>query len=147
MVFLGGVEPRLVLLSGAGLATTALAVAAISVVASVGARTRGRAASDAAGLVFAVGVSSLLATISAALAWSSLLSYEDVHSVVHSGAFPQFGATALQTVVGGRTVVGVWLAGTTALAAAAFSLTRAMCRDFDVEVGRPTRPRADAQRS
>ena len=35
MVFLGGVDPGLVLLSGAGLASTALAAAAISVVASV----------------------------------------------------------------------------------------------------------------
>src|SRR6516225_8182410 len=53
MVFLGGVDPWLVLLSGAALAPTALAVAAISVVASVGARTRGRAVSGAVWLVFA----------------------------------------------------------------------------------------------
>ena len=53
MVFLGGVDPGLVLLSGAGLASTALAAAAISVVASVGARTRGRAVSIAVGLVLA----------------------------------------------------------------------------------------------
>ena len=51
-----------------------------------------------------------------------------------------FGTGALQTVVGARTVVAVWLAGTTALGAGAYSVTRAMCRDFDVEVGRPTRP-------
>jgi ABC-type sulfate transport system permease component len=50
-VFLGGVDPGLVLLSGAGLASTALAAAAISVVASVGARTRGRGVSIAVGLV------------------------------------------------------------------------------------------------
>ena len=106
------------------------------------------------------------------LAWLSLLSYEDVFSVVHSGAFPQFGTTALhsvvgvpdnlrlllarvmllgtrslQTVVGARTVVAVWLAGTTALGAGAYSVTRAMCRDFDVEAGRPTRPRADGLHS
>jgi hypothetical protein len=58
-----------------------------------------------------------------------------------------FGTGGLQTVVGARTVVAVWLAGTTALGAGAYSVTRAMCRDFDVEVGRPTRPRADALRS
>ena len=58
-----------------------------------------------------------------------------------------FGTGALQMVVGARTVVAVWLAGTTALGAGAYSVTRAMCRDFDVEVGRPTRPRADALRS
>jgi len=133
-------------------------------------------------LVAALGVILLLVAIPGALAWLSLLSYEDVFSVVHSGAFPQFGATAvqfpqfgatafqkvvgvpdnlrllgarvllfgtgaLQTVVGARTVVAVWLAGTTALGAGAYSVTRAMCRDFDVEVGRPTRPRADALHS
>jgi hypothetical protein len=122
-------------------------------------------------LVVALGVTLLAGAISGALAWSSLLSYEDVFSAVHSGTFPQFGATALQkvagvpdnlplgarvllfgtgalqTVVGARTVVAVWLAGTTALGAGAYSVTRALCRDFDVEVGRPTRPRADALRS
>jgi hypothetical protein len=121
--------------------------------------------------VAALGVTLLLVAISGALAWSSLLSYEDVFSVVHAGAFPQFGTAALQTVVGvpdnlplvprvmlfgtrslqtvvgARTVVGVWFAGTTALGAGAYSVTRAMCRDFDVEVGRPTRPGADALRS
>ena len=122
-------------------------------------------------LVVALGVTLLVGAISGALAWSSLLSYEDVHAVVHSGAFPQFcttalqtvvgvpddsplvrrvmlfGTASLQTVVGARTVVAVWLAGTTALGAGAYSVTRAMCRDFDVEVGRPTRPRADDLRS
>jgi hypothetical protein len=97
-------------------------------------------------LLAAIGVMVVLTASTTAFAWSSLLSYEDVHAVVHSGAFPQFGATALRTVVKARTVVGVWLAGTIALAAGAFSLTRAMCRDFDIEVGRPTRPRADAGR-
>jgi hypothetical protein len=127
--------------------------------------------------VAAGGAIFLLAAISGPLAWSSLLSYEDVFSVVHSGAFPQldtmglvgttalrtvmgvpddlqdvrlvmlFGTGAFQTVVGARTVMAIWLAGTTALGAGAYSVTRAMCRDFDVEVGRPTRPRADALRS
>jgi hypothetical protein len=97
-------------------------------------------------LVAALGATFLLTASPVALAWSSLLSYEDVHSVVHSGGLPEFGATALQTL-GARTVVGVWLAGTAALAAGAFTMTRAMCRDFDVAVGRPTRPRAGARRS
>jgi hypothetical protein len=127
-------------------------------------------------LVVALGVTLLVGAISGALAWSSLLSYEDVFSVVHSGAFPQlgttgllgttalqtvvgvpvdsplvrrvmlFGTASLQTVVGARTVVAVWLAGTTALGAGAFSVTRAMCRDFDLEVGRPTRPRPSRTR-
>jgi hypothetical protein len=113
-------------------------------------------------LVVSLGVTLLVGAISGALAWSSLLSYEDVFSVVHSGAFVQFGATALQKVVGvpdnlplgarvllfgtgalqkvvgARTVVAFWLAGTTALGAGAYSVTRAMCRDFDV--GRRRRP-------
>jgi hypothetical protein len=53
MEFLGGVDPGLVLLSGVGLASTALAAAAISVAASVGARTRGRPVSIAIGLMLA----------------------------------------------------------------------------------------------
>jgi hypothetical protein len=54
----------------------------------------------AARRVAALGVILLVGAISGALAWSSLLSYEDVFSVVRSGAFLQFGATALPKVVG-----------------------------------------------
>ena len=50
---LGGVEPRLVLLAGAGLASTAVAAAALSVAASVGEPTSKRAVATAAALAMA----------------------------------------------------------------------------------------------
>jgi hypothetical protein len=146
----GAVHPLGFLAAVTGLAVSAWFCSALGVSELLGAGGMERTGHPLAllvRLVVAVGAMYLLWAISVALAWASLLTYEDVHSVVHSGAFPQFGATALQTVVGARTVVGVWLVGTTALAAWAFSLTRALCRDFDVAVGRPTRPRADARRS
>jgi hypothetical protein len=144
----GAVHPLGFLAAVTGLAVSAWFYAALGVSGSLregGMERAGHPLALLVRLVVAVGAIFLLVAISVALAWSSLLSYEDVHAVVHSGAFPQFGATALRTVVGARTVVGFWLAGTTALGAWAFSLTRAMCRDFDVVVGRPTRPRADAR--
>ena len=171
----GAVHPLGFLAAVTGLAALAWFCSALGVSTSLregGMKRAGHPLALVVRLVAALGVILLLAAISGALAWLSLLSYEDVFSVVHSGAFPQFGTTALQTVVGvpddsaapgarvllfgtralqtvvgARTVVGVWLAGTTALVAGAYSVTRAMCRDFDVEVGRPTRPRADALRS
>jgi len=172
----GAVHPLGFLAAVTGLAALAWFCSALGVSRSLreGAMKRaGHPLALVVRLVAALGVTLLVGAISGALAWSSLLSYEDVFSVVHSGAFVQFGATpipkvvevpdghpmapvirvmlfgtgALQTVVGARTVVAVWLAGTTALGAGAYSVTRAMCRDFDVEVGRPTRPRADALRS
>jgi hypothetical protein len=170
----GAVHPLGFLAAVTGLAALAWSCSALGVSRSLrdgGMKKAGHPLARVVRLVFALGVTSLVGAISGALAWSSLLSYEDVFSVVHAEAFPQFGARALQkvvgvpdnlplalrvmlfgtgalqTVVGARTVVAVWLAGTTALGAGAYSVTRAMCRDFDVEVGRPTRPRADARRS
>ena len=146
----GAVHPLGFLAAVTGLAAVAWFCSALGVSASLregGRKRAGHPLALAARRVAALGVILLVGAISGALAWSSLLSYEDVFSVVHSGAFPQFGTTALQTVAGARTVVGVWLAGTIALGAGAYSVTRAMCRDFDVIVGRPTRPRADARRS
>ena len=170
----GAVHPLGFLAAVTGLAAVAWFCSALGVSRSLregGMKRAGHPLALVVRLVVALGVTLLVGAISGALAWSSLLSYEDVFSVVHSGAFLQFGATALQkvvgvpdnlplgarvllfgtgalqTVVGARTVVAVWLAGTTALGAGAYSVTRAMCRDFDVEVGRPTRPRADALRS
>jgi hypothetical protein len=49
-VFLGGVDPGLVLLSGAGLAMVMLFMGAVAMVASIGARTAQRSASAAMGL-------------------------------------------------------------------------------------------------
>jgi len=176
----GAVHPLGFLAAVTGLAALAWFCSALGVSRSLregGMKRAGRPLALVVRLVVALGVILLVGAISGALAWSSLLSYEDVFSVVHSGAFPQFGTTGLlgttaletvvgvpdnlplaprvllfgtgvlQTVVGARTVVAVWLAGTTALGAGAYSVTRAICRDFDVAVGRPTRPRADARRA
>jgi ABC-type Na+ efflux pump permease subunit len=145
----GAVHPLGFLAAVTGLAVSAWFCSALGVSESQregGMERAGHPLAFLVRLLAAVGAVYLLWAISVALAWASLLTYEDVHSVVHSGAFPQFGATALRTVIGARTVVGVWLAATTALAAGAFTSTRALCRDFDVAVGRPTRPRADARR-
>jgi hypothetical protein len=175
----GAVHPLGFLAAVTGLAVLAWFCSALGVSRSLregGMKRAGHPLALVVRLVAALGVILLLVAISGALAWLSLLSYEDVFSVVHSGAFPQLGTTAfqtvagvpddllppvrrlvlrvmlfgtrsLQTVVGARTVVAVWLAGTTALGAGAYSVTRAMCRDFDVEIGRPTHPRADDPRS
>jgi hypothetical protein len=171
----GAVHPLGFLAAITGLAALAWFCSALGVSRSLregGMKRAGHPLALVVRRVAAVGVMLLVVVaIPGALAWLSLLSYEDVFSVVHSGAFLQFGATALQkvvrvpdnlplgarvllfgtgalqTVVGARTVVAVWLAGTIALGAGAYFVTRAMCRDFDVEVGRPTRPRADALRS
>jgi hypothetical protein len=176
----GAVHPLGFLAAVTGLAAAAWFCSALGVSTSLregGMKRAGHPLALVVRHVAALGVTLLVGAISGALAWSSLLSYEDVFSVVHSGAFPQFGTmglvgttalqtlmgvpddsrrvqrvllfgtASLQTVVGARTVAAVWLAGTTALGAGAYSVTRAMCRDFDVEVGRPTRPRADALRS
>jgi hypothetical protein len=170
----GAVHPLGFLAAVTGLAALAWFCSALGVSRSLregGMRRAGHPLARVVRLVTALGVILLLVAVPGALAWLSLLSYEDVFSVVHSGAFPQFGTTALQkavgvphyvplgarvllfgtgalqTVVGTRTVVAVWLAATTALGAGAYFVTRAMCRDFDVEVGRPTRARADPLRS
>src|SRR5581483_9073608 len=50
MVFLGGVDLRLVLLAGAGLGSTAIALAALSAAVSAGARTADRSVARAVGL-------------------------------------------------------------------------------------------------
>ncbi len=170
----GAVHPLDFLAAITGLAALAWSCSALGVSTSLregGMKRAGHPLALVVRLVAALGVMFSVAAISGPVACLSLLSYEDVFSVVHSGAFPQFGTTALQsvvgvpddlpllarillfgtrafrTVVGARTVVGVWLACTIALMAGAYFVTRAMCRDFDVLVGRPTRPGADALRS
>jgi hypothetical protein len=75
-----------------------------------------------------------------ALAWASLLTFEDVDAIVRSGPFIQFGDSKLKKLMGARLVVAAWLAGTAVLAVGAVILTRANARRFDEAVGRPTRP-------
>src|SRR4051794_29404575 len=50
--YLGGIDPRLALVAGLGLASTALSVAALSALASVGSRSAGHAARGAVGLLY-----------------------------------------------------------------------------------------------
>jgi hypothetical protein len=73
--------------------------------------------------------------------WSSLFSYEDVWSVVHSGVLPELGATSIKPGTSARMVLAAcWLA-TIAHAVGAFFLTRSICRRFDSLAGRPVRSR------
>jgi hypothetical protein len=75
------------------------------------------------------------------LVWSSLFSYEDVWSVVHSGVLPQLGGTSIKPGASARMVLAAcWLA-TIAHAVGALFLTRSICRGFDSLVGRPVRSR------
>jgi hypothetical protein len=77
------------------------------------------------------------------LIWSSLFSYEDVWSVVHSGVLPQLGGTSIKPGASGRMVLAAcWLA-TIAHAVGAFVLTQSTCRRFDSLVGRPVRSQGD----
>jgi ABC-type Na+ efflux pump permease subunit len=73
------------------------------------------------------------------LIWSSLFSYEDVQALVHSGVFPQRGATSIKPGVSAGTVLAACWIATLAHAAGACFLTRSTCRRFDSLVGRPVR--------
>jgi hypothetical protein len=77
------------------------------------------------------------------LVWSSLFSYEDVQSLVHSGVLPQLGGTSIKPGVSARMVLAACWIAMIAHAAGAFFLTRSMCRRFDPHVGRPVRSRRD----
>ena len=99
----GAVHPLGFLAAVTGLAVLAWFCSALGVSRSLregGMKRAGHPLALVVRLVAALGVILLLVAISGALAWLSLLSYEDVFSVVHSGAFPQFGTTAFQTVAG-----------------------------------------------
>ncbi len=75
------------------------------------------------------------------LIWSSLFSYEDVWSAVHSGVFPELRGTSITTDASARMVLAAcWLA-MIAHAVGAFFLSRSTCRRFDALVGRPAVPR------
>ncbi len=77
------------------------------------------------------------------LIWSSLFSYEDIWSVVHSGVLPELGRTSIKPGASARMVLAAcWLA-TIAHAVGAFFLTQSTCRRFDSLVGRPVRSQSD----
>ena len=81
----------------------------------------------------------LLTFVPFALAWASLLSYEDVEAVIRSRPFPPFGDSKLKGLMGARAVVAAWLAVFAAFALGAVRLVRANERGFDAAVGRPRR--------
>jgi ABC-type transport system involved in multi-copper enzyme maturation permease subunit len=58
------------------------------------------------------------------LTWAALLSYEDVHAVLRSGAIPRFAEIGIHGVAGARIVLAAWLISTTAQAIGAFLLMR-----------------------
>jgi hypothetical protein len=71
--------------------------------------------------------------------WASLLSYEDVHVAIHSGAPPHYAVIGIQGGVGVRIVLAAWLISTTAQAVGTSLLTRSAVRGFDAAIGRPIR--------
>jgi hypothetical protein len=75
-------------------------------------------------------------------AWTSLLSYEDVHAAIHSNPIPQFATIGIKSGEGARIVLAGWLISTTAQAVGAFLLSRSAVRGFDAAIGRPIRSRS-----
>jgi ABC-type Na+ efflux pump permease subunit len=149
----GAVHPLGFLAELAGLAVSGGFFAALGTYASLWASNRGRAServllptlvlvmSGIAPLLLRSGGASVLTGCGSMpfLAWSALLSYEDVHAALRSGAFPQLAALGIQTGEGARMVLAAWLLGTTAQAVGAFVLARAAFGGFDAAVGRPRR--------
>jgi ABC-type transport system involved in multi-copper enzyme maturation permease subunit len=149
----GAVHPLGFLAELVGLAVSGGFFAALGTHASLWASNRGRAServllptlvlvmSGIAPLLLPPGGASVLMGCGSMplLAWSSLLSYEDVHAALRSGAFPQLAALGIRTGEGARMVLAAWLLGTTAQGVGAFVLARAAFGGFDAAVGRPRR--------
>src|SRR5262249_17327473 len=74
------------------------------------------------------------------VAWVALLTYEDVHRLVHGGALPAFSRTNMSGL-GARGVGATWLAVTPITTHGTLWLTRTLYRRFDAMVGRPVSPR------
>jgi ABC-type transport system involved in multi-copper enzyme maturation permease subunit len=147
----GAVHPLGLLASFVGIAATGGCYAALGVYVSLLARDRSAALNLNALLPFLLATcglviqvpgrgSVLLAAASPPfLAFTSLFSYEDVHTLIHAGVIPMYaGPTSFQPGLGARSVLAAWLLGTVAHAVGALYLTRAMCLTFDEVVGRPT---------
>jgi hypothetical protein len=75
------------------------------------------------------------------LVWSSLFSYEDVQSLIHSGVFPELGATSVKPGVSARMVLAACWTAIIVHAVGALLLLRFTCRRFDALIGRPVRSR------
>lgn len=81
------------------------------------------------------------------LAFSSLFSYEDVHTMIHGSVLPTYaGSSRYKPGLEARWVLALWLIGTLAQAVGALALMRAMSRGFDATVGRPVRPSTLAEK-
>jgi hypothetical protein len=74
------------------------------------------------------------------LADLSLVSYEEVRVMLHTGSFPRLDAMRLGTGDGAARVLATCLISLTGQAIAAFLLARSAFRGFDALVGRPVRP-------
>jgi ABC-type Na+ efflux pump permease subunit len=85
----------------------------------------------------------LLPVSPSVLAWTSLVSYEDIYSASHRGVFLSMTWWPALSGISAATVIFCWLIATAAMGVVAFFLIRTMTRDFDAIVGRPTLPGAD----
>jgi ABC-type transport system involved in multi-copper enzyme maturation permease subunit len=156
----GAVHPLGFLAALAGMGVSCWFLAALGVSMSLWSRDRSQATGRVLGpVMLSLGLVALPfmlpGTVSVLLAagtmpfqtWASLLSYEDVHAAIHSGAIPQFAVIGIRSGEGARIVLAAWLISTTAQAVGAFLLTRSAVRGFDAAIGRPIRTRGDAHRS
>jgi ABC-type Na+ efflux pump permease subunit len=156
----GAVHPLGFLAAVAGLGVSCWFLAALGVSVSMWSRDCGQATGKVLGpLMLSLGMGALPflmpGTASVLMAagtmpfqiWASLLSYEDLHAAIQSGALPQFAVIGIQTGMGARIVLAAWLISTTAHAVGAFLLTRSAVRGFDDAIGRPIRARGGAHRS
>lgn len=155
----GAVHPLGFLAALAGMGVSCWFLAALGVSVSLWSRDRGQATGRVLGpLMLSMGLGALpfilpgnASVLMAAgaipfQAWASLLSYEDAHAAIRSGALPQFAAVGIPSGVGARIGLAAWLISTTAQAVGAFLVTRSAVRGFDAAVGRPIRTRGDAHR-
>jgi hypothetical protein len=156
----GAVHPLGFLAALAGTGVSCWFLAALGVSGSLWSRDRGQATGKVlVPVTISLGLAALPfvlpGTASALLAagampfqaWASLLSYEDIHAAIHSGAIPQLAVVGVRSGEGARLVLAAWLISTTAQAVGASLLTRSAVRGFDAAIGRPVRTRGDARRS
>ncbi len=152
----GALHPLGFLAALAGMGVSSGFLAALGVSISMWSRDRGQATGRVLGpLMLSLGLSALpfivpgMASVLLAagtmpfLTWVSLVSYDDVHTAIRSGAIPQFAVIGIRSGEGARIVLAAWLVSTIAQAIGAFLLTRSAIRGFEAAVGRPTRPRGD----
>jgi ABC-type transport system involved in multi-copper enzyme maturation permease subunit len=151
----GAVHPLGFLAAIAGMGVSYWFLAALGLSASLWSRDRAQATGWALGplmLIVSLGALPFIlpGTASVVLAggtmpfltWASLLSYEDVHAALRSGAIPRFAEIGIRGVAGARIILAAWLISTTAQAVGAFLLMRSAVRGFDAAVGRPIPSRA-----